>query len=139
LAAPILSLAIEWLYDFWLSGFEFWRTWFGTQLNFMHRVFVVFVICICIQVGMSLGLRAKREQEFFENPFDFKRLTYFLISQGLMLLLIFYFGVQPSSVSWLAALLSLWVWMDFRQPKNAVRISSSILMAITTWALYYFT
>jgi hypothetical protein len=105
----------------------------------MHRVFVVFVICICIQVGMSLGLKAKREQEFFENSFDFKRLTYFLISQGLMLLLIFYFGVQPSSVSWLAALLSLWAWMDFRQPKNVVRISSSILMAITTWALYYFT
>jgi len=139
LAAPILSLAVEWLYDSWLSNFEFWRTWFGTQLNFMHRVFVVFVICICIQVGMSLGLRAKREQEFFENPIDFKRLTYFLISQGLMLLLIFYFGVQPSSVSLLAALLSLWVWLDFRQPKNAVRISSSILMAITTWALYYFT
>ena len=139
LAAPILSLAIEWLYDSWLSGFEFWRTWFGTQLNFMHRVFVVFVICICIQVGMSLILRPKREQEFFAMPFDFKRLTYFLISQGLMLLLIFYLGVQPTSVSWPAALLSLWVWMDFRQPKNAVRISSSILMAITTWALYYFT
>lgn len=138
-AAPFLSIGTEWLYDYWLSEYAFFRNNFGAHLNFMHRVFVVFVLCISIQILMSLVLKRQKAETLLQDSFDLNRVYYFISVQLIVLSLIYFFEIDSSKLSWLAGAVSLIVLINFRQIKDTVMVSSSILMSLTTWALYYFS
>lgn len=137
--APLLSFGIEFIYDDWLSGYPNWRNIFGERLNFMHRVFVVFVICLAVQIGMSLKFNHKEGESLLNESIQLKRTVSYLIVQLIMLILIFGFDIDPRVLAIPAALTSFLVLINFRELKNTVMISSSLLLTITTWTLYYFT
>ena len=137
--APLLSFGVEFIYDDWLSGYPNWRNIFGERLNFMHRVFVVFVICLAVQIGMSLKFNHKEGESLLNESIQLKRTVSYLIVQLIMLILIFGFDIDPRVLAIPAALTSFLVLINFRELKNAVMISSSLLLTITTWTLYYFT
>lgn len=139
LIAPFLSLGVEWIYDDWLSGYSSWRNIFGVRLNFMHRVFIVFVFCLAVQIGMSLAINHKKEESLLDESIQFKRTVYYLMVQLIMLILIFGFDFPPRVLSIAAALISFSVLINFRKINNAVMLAGSLLLSITTWALYYFT
>lgn len=139
LIAPLLSFGVEFIYDDWLSGYPYWRNIFGERLNFMHRVFVVFVICLAVQIGMSLKYNHKVGENLLNESIQLKRTLSYLIVQLVMLILIFGFDINPRVIAIPAALTSFLVLINFREFKNAVVISSSLLLSITTWTLYYFT
>ena len=52
LAAPILSVGFEWGYEV-LAASESVASWFGPQLNFMHRTFLVTLSCFAVQWGVD--------------------------------------------------------------------------------------
>ena len=137
--APLLSFGVEFIYDDWLSGYSNWRNIFGERLNFMHRVFVVFVICLAVQIGMSLKFNHKEGENLLNESIQLKRTVFYLIVQLIMLILIFGFDIDPRVLAIPAALTSFLVLINFRELKNTVMISSSLLLTITTWTLYYFT
>ncbi len=139
IAAPFLSIGVEWLYDDWLAHYATWRNIFGIKLNFMHRVFVVFLICILIQIGMSLKIKQQQTEDFMQVEIEWKRIVFYFVLQALMLLMIFFLHIQASTLSWFAGVIGFLILMGTGKPSNAVKLSSSILMSITTWALYYFT
>ncbi len=137
--APLLSFGVEFIYDDWLSGYPNWRNIFGERLNFMHRVFVVFVICLAVQIGMSLKFNHKVGENLLNESIQLKRTVLYLIVQLIMLILIFGFDIDPRVLAIPAALTSFLVLINFGELKNTVMISSSLLLTITTWTLYYFT
>ena len=137
--APLLSFGVEWIYDEWLSGYPYWRNTLGAKLNFMHRVFVVFVLCLAIQIGMSLQLNYNTGEKFLQESIQFKSAVLYLIVQLLMLILIFGFDMNARLLALPAAMMSFLAFINIREFKNAVLISSSLLLSVTTWALYYFT
>jgi SSS family solute:Na+ symporter len=137
--APLLSFGVEFIYDDWLSGYPNWRNIFGERLNFMHRVFVVFVICLAVQIGMSLKFNHKEGENLLNESIQLKRTVLYFIVQLIMLILIFGFDIDPRVLAIPAALTSFLVLINFGELKNTVMISSSLLLTITTWTLYYFT
>jgi SSS family solute:Na+ symporter len=137
--APLLSFGVEWIYDEWVSGYPYWRNTFGARLNFMHRVFVVFVLCLAVQIGMSLQLNYISGEKYLQESIQLKRAVLYLIVQLLMLILIFGLDMNARVLALPAAMMSFLVLINFRKIKNAVMISSSLLLSVTTWALYYFT
>jgi SSS family solute:Na+ symporter len=137
--APLLSFGVEFIYDDWLSGYPYWRNIFGERLNFMHRVFVVFVICLAVQIGMSLTFNHKEGENLLNESIQLKRTVLYLIVQLIMLILIFGFDFDPRALAIPAALTSFLVLINYREFNNTVMISSSLLLTITTWTLYYFT
>ena len=139
IAAPLLSIGIEWMYDNWLSGFDLWKNMFGERLNFMHRVFIVFILCILIQWGMSVTIQKKESDYFLDESISIKKIVFFSLTQISFLVIIYLFKCEAKQIAWLAAIISFLILIDFRMQKDSVLISSSVLMSITTWALYYFT
>jgi SSS family solute:Na+ symporter len=141
LAAPLLSVGVEWLYDGWLSGYSWWRSLFGERLNFMHRVFVVFLLCLALQIAMTLRLGSSwdRDAGLLGNSIGMKRLLFFLSLQAVMLALIFGFGMEARTLAFPAAMGSLAILFNPRDADRAVMLSGSLLMSVTTWVLYYFS
>ncbi|MFM7223340.1 MAG: hypothetical protein ACKO03_07945, partial [Bacteroidota bacterium] len=111
LAAPLLSVGVELLYDHWLGTFAPWRELFGTRLNFMHRVFVVFVCCVCIQVVMSLMLKRSTDQQQDANAASvkFNRTLYYLAVQLVLMLLVGLGSITAPQLSLAAAGISFLV------------------------------
>jgi len=138
-AAPFLSIGVEWLYDDWLSHYANWRNIFGIKLNFMHRVFVVFVICILIQIGMSVKMQQRQVVDFLQVEFEWKRIVFYFILHVFLLTLIFYFHVPANKLAWIAGVIGFFILIDIGKSRDAVKLSSSILLSITIWALYYFS
>jgi len=56
-----------------------------------------------------------------------------------MLTVNFGLDMNPKVLAIPAALFSFWVLLNFRELKSTVMFFSSLLLSITTWALYYFT
>jgi SSS family solute:Na+ symporter len=139
IAAPLLSMGVEWVYDNWLSGYPSWRGIFGIKLNFMHRVFVVFMLCVSIQVIMSMAVKKQNINELAGEGVEFKRVLIYTIAQLLLLLSLYFFQFDSSKISWIAGIISLGIFLNFRKMQDSVMLSGSILMAITTWALYFFS
>ena len=140
LAAPLLSVGVELLYDHWLGTFAPWRELFGTRLNFMHRVFVVFVCCVCIQVAMSLMLKrnAEEQQDAYAASVKFNRALYYLAVQLALMLLVGLGSVTAPQLSLAAAGISFIVLMDRNDLRNPVMFWGALLLSIMTWALYFF-
>ncbi len=141
LAAPVLSICVEWWYDSSISGYPALRSLFGERLNFMHRVFVVFMLCILIQIVMSVKIKNKIENdhELIDSSYNILQPVIYFIFHALLLFIIFKFDVPAQALALYAGLGSLIILINYRELKDPVMLSGSILMALTTWTLYYFT
>ena len=141
LAAPILSLAIELMYNHWLSDFESWHSLFGTQLNFMHRVFVVFLLCVGLQVIMSLKndkAASVRGKLNLESALQSGSIALFLLIQTFFLILIFGFDFEPGTLSWLAGISGMIFVRSIKNLQEPVQFFSGLILSIMTWSLYFF-
>jgi hypothetical protein len=88
---------------------------------------------------MSLQMKRKHENDFLNESIALKKIIYYSLIQVILLMLIYIIDIEASKLSWLSGVLSLLVLINFRRPKDLVVIFSSILMAFTTWALYFFS
>jgi hypothetical protein len=105
----------------------------------MHRVFIVFMLCVSIQVIMSMAVKKQNINELAGEGVEFKRVLIYTIAQLLLLLSLYFFQFDSSKISWIAGIISLGIFLNFRKMQDSVMLSGSILMAITTWALYFFS
>lgn len=142
LAAPVLSFMVEWGYQEWLSHIPAMQALMGQKLNFLHRVFVVFVACLTIQFLMTItdpGKETATSEEIRIQPVSLIGLVRYFAVQAVMLAMIVLSDIRASTLALPAALLGLVVTTGFARSRNSVAWWGSLLMAGVTWALYFFT
>ena len=93
LAAPLLSFGLEWGYAEFHDSWPWLQATFGERLNFMHRVFIVFLMCLAVQVIMTLLRGGSNEineaaRQVSAPPAIWNALAYFAATQLCLLLLI---------------------------------------------------
>jgi hypothetical protein len=151
-AAPVFSVLVEWMYGFYASRYPQLAEWFGMQLNFMHRVFVVFVLCLLLQVLMSLwyGRRtgyAASEADLVPDVRSIRRGAITILVIHLFLFLVMEGAGMPARPLALpAALLTGEVFLrrlflrraGFAEWLGSERLYASMLAGATVWILYYF-
>lgn len=158
LLSPVLSAGVEWLYTILTGFFPGIQSYFGAELNFMHRVMLVFIACVVLQ-----GLISRRLNRLKGGPPDvdaldvlsidpqfFRPLLWFLLLQGGCLLAI-QWGIPSAAIAWPAALGTLLLFVPALLRKNQeimiageagidrqVHWYAGLLSAVTVWILYYF-
>jgi SSS family solute:Na+ symporter len=157
--SPILSIAVELVYGVASNSFPFLRETFGVQLNFMHRVMLVFIGCVLLQWLISRRLNVMKGGPPAVDALDvlsvgigwWKPLVWFVLIQVIGCLSIFW-GIKADWVAWPAALgtflLFIPATMQQRElladsPDDAtgksVHLFAGLLGSVTVWILYYFS
>ena len=141
LAAPLLSFLIEWIYDGWLFSIPFFSDHFGARLNFLHRVFVVFLLCILIQIVMSSRFKFSGERILIEETVfkaDYRIFILFILINAIALILINQAILSAQHLAMPVALGTVVIFNGGFALKSSVKVWSSLLFAMTVWALYWF-
>ncbi|GAA4399424.1 hypothetical protein GCM10023187_11210 [Nibrella viscosa] len=161
--APLYGLLAEWIYNGALSQIPAVAATFGETLNFMHRVFITFVLSSLTLIGLSLTVYPNTQFDGFNklqvdiNAGEvFRGIGLFLLVQGVFIGIIFSLDVSPKQVAVWAALatLSLFLLSSRRartqpEPTQPVRAGigqvwidnhfwAGLLTAASVWMLYYF-
>lgn len=157
--SPLLSALVEWGYVYIIDAFPIIRSYFGAQLNFMHRVMVVFVGCVILQWSISRRINRKEGKLFVVNSLDvlpashqlIRPILFFVVMQLFFLLLIQWVW-SPQVVAWPAALGTFLLFApsalrkvipdanaDIKTVHPSVHWFAGILSGITVWILYYFS
>lgn len=157
--SPILSIAVELVYGVASNSFPFLRETFGAQLNFMHRVMLVFIGCVLLQWLISRRLNVKKGGPPAVDALDvlsvgigwWKPLVWFVLIQVIGCLSVFW-GIKAAWVAWPAALgtFLLFIPATVQQrelltdsPDDAtgksVHLFAGLLGSVTVWILYYFS
>ncbi|NDA61611.1 MAG: sodium:solute symporter [Chitinophagia bacterium] len=159
LVSPLLSWAVEFVYDHYFSTIPLLRTYLGVQINFLHRVMIVFILCILIQFALSYWLHRKQPYAKSVNNMDVMGSTKkiilpmsIFIAGHLIFLYLIHVGVPLAFISWVAAGFTATVFFGLRffsnTRKNTVVSKSffastdfyaGLLTGITVWILYYFS
>ena len=152
LAAPVFSVAVEQAYAWGSSENPEWAALFGQRLNFLHRVFVVFVLCVLLQVVMSLW-HARRtgyvadSTDMAPDLGSIRRGALQLIAIHLVLQLVMErFGMPPRPLAVTAALMTGLVFIrglfarraGLREWLVSERLYAGVLAGATVWILYHF-
>jgi SSS family solute:Na+ symporter len=139
LAAPVMGLALEWGYAGWLAPDPFWRGLFGPELNFMHRVFVVFILCLMLQVLITMFAEGEgKEEAALTIEAGWGRVGGLAGCHALLLVILALWSPGARSLAIPAALLTFLCMHVGGSPRDAVSIWGGLLAAITAWALYFF-
>jgi len=124
-----------------LSSIPFFSENFGLQLNFLHRVFIVFLLCTAIQLLMSKNYKPKDDMVYLSDPkikFSFKLLLIFGLMNILFLLMILQSVVSSHWIALPAAVFTLLIYNGGFDFTDRVRIIGGLLSALTVWSLYRF-
>jgi hypothetical protein len=78
------------------------------------------------------------EHDSFDAPVKMNRTIYYIVINALFLMVISTGSATAPQLSVMAAVFSLLVLIDYKNLRNAVFFWGALLMAIMTWALYYF-
>lgn len=139
LAAPVLGFLLEWAYAGWLSPDPFWRSLFGVELNFMHRVFAVFILCVILQVLVTLASDKRPAPNAFLSPGLRLRPLVWLVLTHAALLSVAALGIMGTRlVSIPAGLATFLILAAPLARPEAVRGWGAVLAGCTAWALYFF-
>lgn len=160
--APVYGLLVEWIYNDGLAQIPAVVAVFGEKLNFMHRVFLTFVLSVATLVGLSLTLYPNANFDGFDKLRVevkagelFRAIGLFLAIQAVFISLIFVGGLSPKSVAGWAALVTFSLFFFYRdkapasQPNELVRAGTGpiwqdnhlwagLLTALSVGVLYYF-
>ncbi|MBC3787827.1 SLC5 family protein [Spirosoma utsteinense] len=160
--APVYGLLVEWIYNDGLSQIPAVVAVFGDRLNFMHRVFLTFLLSVATLVGLSLTLYPNANFDGFNKLRVevkagelFRAIGLFLAIQAVFISLIFIVGLSPKAVAGWAALATFGLFFFYRdkapalQPNGPVRAGAGpiwqdnhlwagLLTAISVGVLYYF-
>ena len=152
LAAPVFSVVVEQAYAWGAAENPAWAAMFGERLNFLHRVFVVFGLCILLQVLISLwyGRQDGYAAELADLAPDMDSIRRVLLILAAIHLHLFFamrwFGMPPRPLAMPAALLTGAVFLIGLVRRRAgasewirsEKLYAGILAASTAWILYYF-
>jgi SSS family solute:Na+ symporter len=156
ISAPFIGLLLEAVYPLVASHWPYLQQTFGNSLNFMHRVFLTFAVCVVLQILLSqyyLRKTGYQAAAIDVVPYVKQLVRYagiFAAIQVVFLLLVFTNVLSPEAAALPAAVATFAVFL-FRyrwqkQQPNAVKHSlyqsdlfwSGLLAGFTVWTLYYF-
>ena len=156
--SPILSVGVELVYAVASNSFPSLQVTFGAQLNFMHRVMLVFIGCVVLQWLISKRLNILKGEPPAVNTIDvltlkndwWKPLVWFVLIQVIGCLSI-QWGMKAAWVAWPAAVGTFLLFipsllhheeMPAGESENttgkSVHLFAGLLSAVTIWILYYF-
>jgi SSS family solute:Na+ symporter len=156
--SPILSVGVELVYAVASNSFPSLQATFGAQLNFMHRVMLVFIGCVVLQWLISKRLNILKGEPPAVNTIDvltlkndwWKPLAWFVLIQVIGCLSI-QWGMKAAWVAWPAAVGTFLLFipsllhheeMPAGESENttgkSVHLFAGLLSAVTIWILYYF-
>jgi len=156
--SPILSVAIELIYSNTSKSFPAVQDYFGAELNFMHRVMLVFLACIFLQWLISRHLNRIKGEPPTVDGLDvltagvnwLKPIGWFILIQMIGCLSVF-LGIKADGVAWPMALVTFLLFIpsvikkqtlgpDVRENEvsKSVHVFAGLLSAVTIWILYYF-
>ena len=156
--SPILSVGVELVYAVASNSFPSLQATFGAQLNFMHRVMLVFIGCVVLQWLISKRLNILKGEPPAVNTIDvltlkndwWKPLVWFVLIQVIGCLSI-QWGMKAAWVAWPAAVGTFLLFipsllhheeMPAVESENttgkSVHLFAGLLSAVTIWILYYF-
>ena len=148
--SPIVGIGCDWLYNSHLVKIPFIVETFGSELNFLYRVFLIFIIGSILLVILSKLLNKDGV-----NKYDYDlgislsgikgNLFKFLLVQAPFIALTVFHVISPQIAAFPAALacLVLFIWY-FKKEKEAVKIYESdifyagILTASMVGIMFYF-
>lgn len=147
--APVFGVLTEWIYNNGLAQFPGVVALFGQKLNFMHRVFLTFVLSSATLIGLSLWLYPNQNQEGFERlrvdvdgPQVARAVGLFLAVQAVFVALIFLGNFSPKTIAPWAALATLGLFWRRSDARKNFTLSpfawAGVLTAISVGVLYYF-
>lgn len=157
-AAPFYGLLVEFIYNTFLGTHPGVAAVFGVSLNFMHRVFLTFVLCLTTLIVLSRTVFPNQKPEGFErlrisiNASQLMRAVgLFLAIQAVFVALILMAGFSPKSVAIWATLATLGLFFVYRDPHTGEPVRAGarltwqdnhlwagLLTAVSVWVLYYF-
>ena len=146
---PIFGLLSEFVYDNYLGTDPAIAALFGEKLNFMHRVFLTFVLSSATLIGLSLTLYPNKNEQGFErlkvdvNAGQVARAVgLFLTIQAVFVGLVFLGGLSPKSIALWAGLATLGLFVlpvkNADSTNRQALIWAGILTAVSVGVLYYF-
>jgi SSS family solute:Na+ symporter len=156
IAAPIMSFGIEWIYADFLAGIPWLHAHLGAKLNFLHRVFVVFVICVILQVCISLVYSRRDDtkvsaEDVLRSTGALRRAIILLtLIHAIILSVIFLTGADASALALPAAIGSFSVFMwryagqyrrghqEHRSLLSSDLFYAGLLAGVAAGVLYYF-
>jgi solute:Na+ symporter, SSS family len=157
-AAPFIGLGCDWLYDTVLVNISWIEATFGEKLNFLYRVFMIFVIDSSIVYVLSKYLNANNAEtnqnrtsvlssdDLTVSFSDIgQTLLPFLLIHGSFILLVLVGVLSPQMASFPAALFTFVVfgWLIKKEQTELPFYQSDIFYAglLTTamvWIMYFF-
>jgi SSS family solute:Na+ symporter len=156
--SPILSVGVELVYAVASNSFPSLQATFGAQLNFMHRVMLVFIGCVVLQWLISKRLNVLKGEPPAVNTIDvltlkndwWKPLAWFVLIQVIGCLSI-QWGMKAAWVAWPTSVGTFLLFipsllhheeMPAGESENttgkSIHLFAGLLSAVTIWILYYF-
>jgi SSS family solute:Na+ symporter len=157
--SPLLSVGIEMVYVTAGNSFPSLKEYFGTELNFMHRVMVVFLACVLLQWLISMRLNRKEGALPTVDRLDvltvrgswLRPVGWFILIQMIGCLSVFG-GLQSDLVAWPMAVFTFLLFIPALLKKQSllpdnpeyvisksVQFFAGLLSAVTIWILYFFS
>ncbi len=149
--SPFIGLGFDWLYQNVFLQFSFITETFGETLNFLYRVFAIFVIGSLLLFILSKYLNANGKAKIATFDLEISlsgigsTLLIFVLSQLPFLLLSLFAVLSPQQAATPAAIVCflLFIWF-FKKSKEDIVIYKSdifyagLLTAAMIWIMYYF-
>jgi solute:Na+ symporter, SSS family len=151
--SPIIGLSCDWLYNHILVQNEWVKNTFGEQLNFLYRVFAIFVIASLILFILSNILKTETEAEK-KSKIDLTvslSNIYQVVLPFIFIHLPLIFLVKTNYMSleigaWIAAIATFCLFLYFikKQDNKEDKIYENdlfyagILMSAMSWIMYFF-
>jgi solute:Na+ symporter, SSS family len=149
LAAPIFGVVFEQLYSYFLKDTP---SVFGSNLNFMHRVFLTFIFCALLQIILSKIWKNNDPKDTSSMTLPINKISYKLLVFSLLQLPFFIIlKLNLTSPQYLALPAAIVTFIPFMyewykkksQPEHRIFIISdlfyaALLAGFTIWILYFF-
>jgi solute:Na+ symporter, SSS family len=151
LLSPFIGLLLEHSYSIMANHYTNIASIFGTQLNFMHRVFISFIICMLIQISMSLRKSKKPLMDTsttYVNILPLFKWIGLVLAIPFLMFMLRYMKLLPLNIcALIAAVVTFSVFVykwHLRKPYNDEKLIASdllyagLLAAASCWILFYF-
>jgi len=149
-SGPVFGLLADLLYNKVLAQIPFWRDLFGTELNFLHRVFIICTCCSLLLVTLS---RAWNRRDVPQRGGDLvldlpglgKWIGTFVVLISLLIAATLLGFLSPQAAAWPGGLIALGIFLlGYQRHQRELPILQSdlfwagVLSGVSTWILFYF-
>lgn len=140
LSAPIFGLGVEIFYQNYLNEIPVFRSYFGENLNFLHRVFISTVLSFI--VFWLFQEKEEKESVLIISKEKLKSLfvllSLWIFIQVILVLVVIFEFFTPQMAAFPGSLVTLWIGFRKSKFQSFPYIFGSLLSGITVFLLYYF-